>query len=196
MARGNMNDRKPMVLILAGPNGSGKSTITQYFNIVGSYTNADELVKERGISNEEAALLVDAWRYESILKREDFTFETVLSSGYKLDLIKKAKDEGYFVKCVFVLTVKSSINVKRVESRVAAGGHNVDKDKIVSRYRKSLQNITHLIELCDILHVYDNTDEPYRIIRKHKDEDLTIYTNDYWTEEDIIKLIQGTPTNR
>ena len=39
-----MSNRKPMVLVLAGPNGSGKSTITQFFDIVGTYTNADDMV--------------------------------------------------------------------------------------------------------------------------------------------------------
>lgn len=57
---------------------------------------------------------------------------------------------------------------KDVETRVASGGRNVDKDKIISRYFKSLANIKQLIELCDILHVYDNTVEPVRIIRKYK----------------------------
>ncbi len=47
-----MSTKKPMVLVLAGPNGSGKSTITQYFEIVGTYTNADEIVAATGMSNE------------------------------------------------------------------------------------------------------------------------------------------------
>ena len=53
----SLNDqRKPMVLIFAGPNGSGKSTITEYFEIVGRYTNADDMVRTSFISNEEAAI--------------------------------------------------------------------------------------------------------------------------------------------
>ena len=87
-----MSIRKPMVLVLAGPNGSGKSTITPYFETVGTYTNADEIVAALGISNKAAAELVDRKRYESIEKKEDFTFETVLSSHYKLDILKKAKN--------------------------------------------------------------------------------------------------------
>ena len=61
--------------------------------------------------------------------------------------------------------------------------------KIVSRYYKSLANIKHLIELCDILHVYDNTVEPVRIIRKHK-EDISIYSNEFWSEEELLRLLQ------
>jgi predicted ABC-type ATPase len=43
------------------------------------------------MNNMEAAVLVDKMRYESISKKEDFTFETVLSSEYKLNIKKKQK---------------------------------------------------------------------------------------------------------
>lgn len=57
-----MLTKKPMVLFFAGPNGSGKSTITQYFDIVGEYTNADDMVKTVGMSNAVAAVLADEKR--------------------------------------------------------------------------------------------------------------------------------------
>ena len=183
-----MQNRKPMVLVFAGPNGSGKSTITSFFDKVGRYTNADDIVMSTGVANIDAAILVDKMRYESIEENEDFTFETVLSSEYKMDILRKAKDEGYFIKCVFVLTIDPAINILRIESRVASGGHDVEHIKVIDRYYKSLGHIKELIDICDILHVYDNTESPKRIIRKHKD-DLSIYPNEYWTEQDIIKLL-------
>lgn len=51
MGEENMSDRKPIILAFAGPNGSGKSTITPYFEIVDSYTNADEIVMTTGMSS-------------------------------------------------------------------------------------------------------------------------------------------------
>lgn len=81
-----MSVKKPMVLVFAGPNGSGKSTITEYLEIVGTYTNADLMTAATGMSNEDAALIADKMRYRSIKMKEDFTFETVLSSHYKLDI--------------------------------------------------------------------------------------------------------------
>lgn len=136
-----MQNKKPMVLVLAGPNGSGKSTITTFFEKVGRYTNADDMVAATGMNNMDAALLADKLRYESIEKKEDFTFETVLSSNYKLDILRKAKEEGYFIKCVFVLTADPQINVARIESRVASGGHDVERSKVIDRYYKSIDNI-------------------------------------------------------
>lgn len=183
-----MLNKKPMILVLAGPNGSGKSTITQYFEKVGVYTNADDVVAATGMDNEAAAKFVDELRYREIANKQDMTFETVLSSQYKLDILRKAKSEGYFIKCVFVLTIDPMINVARVESRVALGGHNVEQSKVISRYYKSLDNIRKLMEICDILHVYDNTVSPVRIIRKHK-EDISIFPNELWSEEKLIRLL-------
>ena len=183
-----MSIRKPMVLVLAGPNGSGKSTITQYFEKVGEYTNADDIVLSTGMDNFEAAKLVDEKRYNSISNKKDFSFETVLSSEYKMDILRIAKEEGYFIKCIFVLTVDPNVNIARVQTRVAQGGHDVEREKIIKRYKKSLGNIKKLLEICDILHVYDNTLEPFRIIRKHKDY-ISIYANDLWSKEEILALM-------
>lgn len=49
MGKENMQNKKPMILVLAGPNGSGKSTITAFFDKVGKYTNADDVVATTGI---------------------------------------------------------------------------------------------------------------------------------------------------
>ena len=142
MGKENMQNKKPMILVLAGPNGSGKSTITAFFDKVGKYTNADDVVATTGMNNMEAAVLVDP-----------------------------------------------QINIARIESRVAAGGHNVASDKVIERYYKSINNIKELLNICDIVHVYDNTKTPERIIRKHKEE-LSIYPNKYWSELDILELME------
>ena len=72
---------------IVGPNGSGKSTITKFFEIAGEYTNADDVVSSTGMENEEAAKFVDKKRYDSIEAKSDLTFETVLSSKYKMDIL-------------------------------------------------------------------------------------------------------------
>ena len=185
-----MQNRKPMVLVFAGPNGSGKSTSKSFFSIVGEYTNADDVVSATGMTNLEAAREVDDRRYSAIAQRKDFSFETVLSSEYKMNLLRAAKDAGYFIKCVFVLTSDPKINIQRVQHRVLDGGHDVDAEKIVSRYYGAISNIPELLKLCDILHIYDNTENLYRIVRKHK-EDFTIFPNKFWSMEDISRLLFG-----
>lgn len=127
--------------------------------------------------DKRAAYAVKAAQQVDEKRKEDFTFETVLSSNYKIDILKKAKDSDYFIKCIFILIINPMLNIARVEARFANGGHNVDSETIKKRYYKSLANIKKLIKLCDILHVYDNsTDKPVRIIQKHK-ELFSIFPN-------------------
>lgn len=64
------------------------------------------------------------------------------------------------------------------------------EERIYDRYDRSLDNIKELVQICDILHIYDNTEpEPQRIFRKHKEEDYKIFLNDSWDQERILELI-------
>jgi len=50
-----------------------------------------------------------------------------------------------------------------------------------------LKLIPKLVEICDILHVYDNTSEPFRIFKKRKDVYYR-WSNEYWSNEAIEEL--------
>ena len=181
----------PEVMVFAGPNGSGKSTITRMANTIGEYINADDIKKTILCSDIEAAIKAEELRERMLLEKKDFTFETVLSTDRNLNLLKRAKDNGYFIRGIYVLTIDARINVARVNAREALGGHGVPEDKIRSRYLKALALIPQLVEICDILHVYDNTKEPFRIFKKRKD----IYfhwENKYW---DFVKISDLTGIN-
>ena len=177
----------PEVIVFAGPNGSGKSTITRMAKTVGEYINADDIKKTILCSDLEAAIKAEELREKMLLEEKDFTFETVLSTDRNLNLLKRAKDNGYFIRGIYVLTNNPGVNVARVNAREALGGHGVPEDKIRSRYSKALALIPQLVEVCDILHVYDNTNEPFRIFKKGKD----IYfhwENKYWDYPKISDL--------
>jgi predicted ABC-type ATPase len=110
----NDSVKLPEVVVFAGPNGSGKSTITRMAKVVGEYINADDIKATTLCTDMEAALKAEQLREDMIAKKKDFTFETVLSSDYKLNILRKAKEEGYFIKCVFVLTEHYTINLLKI----------------------------------------------------------------------------------
>lgn len=182
--------RKPEVIVFAGPNGSGKSTIFKiaYVNGIQKYINADDIKASTGCTDLEAAVKAESLREDALKKKEDFIFETVLSTDRNLNLLKKSKEQGYFVRCIYVLTNDPTINIIRVLSRADDGGHNVPKDKIISRYHKSLALIPQLVTLCDIIYIYDNSDTPFRIFKKRKDK-VFFWPNEFWSKEKISELV-------
>ena len=185
-----MTDEKillPEVIVYAGPNGSGKSTITKMAKTAGVYINADDIKKASLCSDLEAAVKAEELREKAINDHVDFTFETVLSTRRNLDLLIKAKEKGYFIRCIYVLTSSPEINIIRVKIREQSGGHGVPQDKIISRYYKALDLLPELISVCDIVHIYDNTKEPYRIFKKRKDV-YYYWENNYWNKDKIQKL--------
>ncbi len=183
----NNTVRLPEVIVFAGPNGSGKSTITQMAKVGGEYINADDIKRTTLCTDLEAAVKAEELRERMINDKKDFTFETVLSTGRNLLLLQKAKEQGYFVRGIYVLTSNVDINVARVKAREALGGHGVPEEKIRSRYDKALALVPRLVEICDILHIYDNTREPFRIFKKRKDK-YYHWENQYWRNDDIEKL--------
>lgn len=179
--------RLPEVIVFAGPNGSGKSTITQMAKVRGEYINADDIKRTTLCTDLEAAVKAEELRERMINDKKDFTFETVLSTDRNLLLLQRAKEQGYFVRGIYVLTSNVDINVARVQAREALGGHGVPEEKIRSRYDKALALVPRLVEICDILHIYDNTREPFRIFKKRKDK-YYHWENQYWSNDDIERL--------
>ena len=65
----------------------------------------------------------------------------------------------------------------------------VPEDKIISRYEKALDLIPELVKVCDVMHIYDNSDVPFRIFKKRKTE-LFFWENEYWDEKNIHELVK------
>lgn len=102
------------------------------------YINADEIKKYLKCSDLEAAQLAEKQREEHMEQMREFCFETVLSTERNLKLLERAKRKGYFIRCYYILTADPMINVWRVKARVESGGHDVPKEKIITRYDRAL----------------------------------------------------------
>jgi predicted ABC-type ATPase len=158
----------PQLVVLAGPNGAGKSTFYDVF-LAGSplrFLDADRIAAETGIDSLEAARMLDAMRDRLIDDAIGFITETVFSDphGAKLAMIDKAVAAGYAVVLVYVGVANPELAERRVDARIALGGHDVPRERIASRYARSLDNLAKAIAFVPRVELYDNSsaDEPYR----------------------------------
>ena len=182
--------KKPRLLVIAGPNGSGKSTVTKGLPLIGLYVNADEIKRVSGCTDLEAAQEAEQLRELLLARRADFAFETVLSTDRNLSLLRRAKEAGYEICAVFVLTSDVEINARRVQERAAAGGHDVPEDKIKSRYGKSIRNLSPLVRIADKTRVLDNSGAEPRLICEGEGNAVRIWDNDVWTKNAILRLLE------
>ena len=104
-------------------------------------------------------------------------------------MLKKAKENGYEVQCVYVLTCNADINVARVKGRVREGGHNVPEDKIRSRYCKALELLPQVIDICDRILIYDNSVTPILIFKRDA-HGYEYYPNEIWSFEKLKNLVK------
>ena len=49
--------------------------------------------------------------------------------------------------------------------------------------------IPELLEGCDVCHIYDNSDKPFRIFKKRKTE-YFYWENSFWNKKQIQELVQ------
>lgn len=191
-----MQRRFPVLLVMAGPNGSGKSTITSKMDVIGDYVNADDIKHHLNCDDLTAAKIAESTREFLLKEGKDFTFETVLSTPRNLNLMERAKNNGYTVVCIYVLTCNPQINVERVLNRARNGGHNVPSEKVVARYKRAMALIPQLFKVCDELYVYDNSIDRNKgsaePILRYKYGQTEILPNDVWSIDMLTKLMSGT----
>ena len=165
---------KPFCTILAGPNGSGKSSIYEKLQPPGKFVNADEIAKALPADLEGSARQVKAGRLaidrinKLIDAKEDFTFETTLSSQHSLGVMERAKAAGFHVSILFVALDKPERNVERVQFRVADGGHDIPTDTIIRRYEASFRNLSKALQIVDEGVLIDNSKKFPRWVIKTK----------------------------
>lgn len=158
-----MADKKPILLVIAGPNGSGKSSFTSQ-GLAGDLPviDPDAIAKKLSPSSPES-VSVEAGRkaikqqHDNILNKTSFAVETTMSGRSALRLMDEAKDAGFEVTLAYVRIDDVTANLKRIEGRVADGGHNVPSEDVLRRFNRSLDNLPSAIEKSDKAILFDNS---------------------------------------
>jgi len=79
-------------------------------------------------------------------------------------MLRDAIDAGYDVRLIYIGVANAALSARRVDQRIALGGHDVPRDRIASRFARSLDNLAKAIKLGLAVELYDNSsaDYPYR----------------------------------
>lgn len=166
--------------IFAGVNGAGKTSIYKsiYYNenIDEKRINTDEMVSRIGHWQDnnlqikcarEAIKLIKKYIVEGI----SFNQETTLSGKSIISNIKLAKEKGFYVTMNHIGVKSVDIAKERVAIRVRKGGHGIPDEAIERRYFDSLANLSKVINICDKINIYDNS-EMFKLVMVIKDGEV------------------------
>lgn len=121
------------------------------------YNDAKLIFSDVSVNSYFASVCADFIRKKLLESRKSFTFETVMSSYDKIELLKLSKKLGYRNYLYYIATSDPIINISRVKNRVTLQGHNVPENKIISRYYRSLDYLKDAVKLSDRAYVFDNS---------------------------------------
>ena len=157
----------PTYIIFAGVNGAGKTSIYKsiYYN-----ENKDE----KRINTDEMVARIGSWKDSNlqikcareavklikhyILQGISFNQETTLSGRSIIKNINFAKEKGFYIVMNYIGLESTELAKERVKIRVNKGGHGIPDKDIERRYYDSLKNLDAVIDICDEVNIYDNSE--------------------------------------
>jgi predicted ABC-type ATPase len=183
------------LLVSVGPNVPGKSAIWKEFsrhyqgwNEV-LYINTDDLKKEVGIDNLTGAAAAE--REDALNNGNSFIVKTVTERN--IDLMRRAKDSGYIVDVLFVVTHDPETNTQRGADSVEKEGRNAPTEKTSLRYLRSLNLLPKALDIADNVMVYNNSfNDPRLIIEKQNNGAIMLHPQSppsRWDEQALHNLI-------
>jgi predicted ABC-type ATPase len=158
------------IVVLAGVNGAGKTSIAgeAILGAEGEFYNPDAAARELRGSNPALTLEqanAQAWELgrrgleRALAKGEFFAFETTLGASTIPTMLLAGARQGAQIHVLYVGLASPELHLRRVASRVAAGGHDIPEQKIRERYTTSRKNLIRLMPRLASLRVYDNSAE-------------------------------------
>ena len=163
----------PTYTIFAGVNGAGKTSIYKsiYYNENKNEKriNTDEMVSRIGSWKDNNLQIKCAREAVRLIKRyieENISFnqETTLCGNSIIKNLKSAKEKGFYVVMNYIGVENSEIAKERVKIRVSKGDHGIADTDIERRYYESLNNLKRILDICDEINIYDNSERFREII--------------------------------
>ncbi len=126
-------------------NGAGKTTLRgSNKDTVQIVIDSDHIAMQinpenpRLVDSQAGRKAIELFKF-AIEHQISFSMESTLSGNSVLQRMKKAKENGFFIRLNYIGVNDPDINVKRVKARVASGGHFIEEATIRNRYDNSAE---------------------------------------------------------
>jgi predicted ABC-type ATPase len=181
----------PNLYIIAGCNGAGKTTAS--FTILPEILKVKEFVNADSIAAGLSPFNVESVAFEAgrlmlqriqqlMEEKEDFAFETTLSTRSYVSLIKKARINRYKITLLYFWLISPDFAKQRVAKRVRQGGHNIPDEVVERRYYRGIANLPKLyVPIVDSWTVIDNMDVAPNIIARGSKKEEMILNSELWS---------------
>ena len=83
--------------------------------------------------------------------------ESTLSGKSALNRIRAANEAGFYVVLNYIDLATPTLNIRRMQERVASGGHWIDPELIRKHYDSSLYNLHIALPFADESFIFDNS---------------------------------------
>lgn len=146
--------------LIAGVNGTGKSSLRGVLEgqgaILGHIIDADMIARDNQYNTIQAGKQAVAEINRCLELNLSFTQETTLSGKRVEQTLKRARRQGYYVVMYYIGLNTAQESIKRIQNRVAKGGHDIPSDDVSRRFQGRTEALQRVLPYCDEVIFYDN----------------------------------------
>lgn len=156
----------------------------------GAFVNANVIARGlSGFDSESVAFQagrIMLQRLDELLEQHaNFAFETTLASRTFAPFLRRAREDGYDIRLIYVWLNDANLCIERIKGRVLSGGHFVEDEIVRRRYERSLKDFFGLYRpLADAWQVYDNSERgnPVLVAEGQRADMASIHVRATWDE--------------
>lgn len=156
---------RPVILLIGGSNGCGKTTVAEKMvnDLAIEYLGADQIAYLLNPQNVDVAAVQAGKVFikrikDRVANRQSLIVESTLSGKTLSNHLRTAKMKGYQVFVMYIYLENVELSLKRIQSRVKAGGHDVPEIDVRRRFLRSRIGFWHNYRLiADSWELYYNS---------------------------------------
>ena len=193
----------PILTVFAGINGAGKTTLYKYEKKfvgvdLGERVNPDEIFAQQSKKWNPSSVIqsgriaINKIKY-CIANKLSFNWETTSLGRIGEKFITEAKAHGFEVHLNFVGMDDVEESLRRIDNRVACGGHGVPEEIVRSRHQYQSKGLAKALPLVDKAILFDNS-ETISVVGSFFEKKLYVFDgSSKWMQELVSLIDPNTP---